>query len=463
MLTKSIKVDYNIDMASSSLSINTILNQSQYDPGTRNYISNELLSVVGRYTTLHPRPTQSVTSRGNYAILELYGTIPVPFKSVTYNIPISIQYPLGYPNAAPSFFVVPSTDMKISPSNFVSETGQANFEILKRWHNRCNTFQLIDEAIKNFSDRMPVFKRNNVSQASPSNQNYPGVVYTPPSSQLAYPGTSTYPPGHPGYPPSNPAYPGISNSYPSNSQSKPGYPGVNPAYPPNNSAYPAYNPNNSSYSPNNPSYNPAYPASNPPYNPSNPAYPPASAGLPQGGPSYIPVNTPSPRSNPFQSSKPKAYDIEKITSTYQSTIQELTKEIEILKSEQQILDKNSKEIDSLISNFNEELENGKNKKVLLEASIKNTQDWISKSSNNTYTDLSEKELLEYKNRTAMEYLELYSEEKAIEASILFLSDALNKSILPGKDVISAIKHLYADLFMKARLKEKAENLAKSSN
>ena len=72
-------------------------------------------------------------------------------------------------------------------------------------------------------------------------------------------------------------------------------------------------------------------------------------------------------------------------------------------------------------------------------------------------------MLEYRNNEAKEYLKLYSEEKALEATIQVITDAINKSVIPAKDGIQSIKQLAINFFMTARLKEKAEQLAKSNS
>ena len=81
--------------------------------------------------------------------------------------------------------------------------------------------------------------------------------------------------------------------------------------------------------------------------------------------------------------------------------------------------------------------------------------------NGNFTDISEEDLIEYRNIAAKEFLKISSQEKTLEAVIQALTDAINKSIIPAKESLSTIKQLTSDLFMTARLKEKAEKIANS--
>jgi len=55
--------------------------------------------------------------------LALCGTIPVPYKGNTYNIPVEINFFDGYPNTAPLAKVVPTENMLIKESEYVKANG----------------------------------------------------------------------------------------------------------------------------------------------------------------------------------------------------------------------------------------------------------------------------------------------------------------------------------------------------
>ena len=72
----------------------------------------------------------------------LSGTIPMPYKGNTYNIPVNIWIHSDYPNQAPIVLVTPTKDMQIKPSKIVDGNGRVYLPYLHEWKARQVRFQL---------------------------------------------------------------------------------------------------------------------------------------------------------------------------------------------------------------------------------------------------------------------------------------------------------------------------------
>lgn len=436
-------------MAYSQVNLNSAITQCHYDQQTKSYIYNEFSRLLQIHSNLSPKVVQATFNNSTFYILELVGTIPVLYQQRTYNIPIKIQIPSTYPNVAPILIVTPSPDMMIKASEYVHEDGRTTLEIQRKWNNRCQTVQLIEEAKKAFSDKMPVFRRA-ANQPPQSASSYPNIPpgyqsfqpnyvqpgynqpnpYAPQSQTIApvsgYYQGGNYPVGQPGYP----GHPGSSSTFspqPTYTQNPQGaYPNPQGAYPNPQGAYP----------------NPQGTYSNPPN---------------QVNPSPSQVNPP-PKAEP-----PKNYDYKKLAEIYSETISTLNKEIKTLTHEKEELEKKSQKITESIGNFQNEISKGDSKKQLLRASISNIQEWIQNSSNENCLDVSQEDLIEYRNPASKEYLMFFSQEKALEATATAIVEAINKTVIPAKEGFTTLRQLLKDVFLTARLKEKAEILAKKSS
>ena len=393
-------VDY-IKMTSSNSLLHNAIAQCHYDQRRKNTISQEVTSLLLTTPTLTPQSTKIMVNNTLYYILELIGTIPVPYAGVIYQIPIKIEIPVDYPNYPPLLIVTPRSDMIIKASEYVREDGTFMLKILREKNPRYTLQYLIEEAKKCFSWKMPVFKRTKNPPPSnpPSNppQAYQSMDYHPSGYPLPkYSQATSYPPGSYGQSP---------NNYPN--------PSSNP---------PTQNHLDSDFS-----------------------------SLPMG--SYV---------NPQESVEKinQNLDLMNIRAIYEQTLKELTEEIKLLTNESEGISKKSIEIEETVRNFREEIEKGVGTKEVLRASIENTREWIDACNNGNFSDLAEGELVEYRNNAAKESMILHSEEKSIEATIQAITDSMNKSVTPAKDAIIHIKQLATSLFMTSRLKEKAERIAK---
>ena len=88
---------------------------------------NQLDQLARRYPDLRIE-TQSVRVKGvgdEYTVLQ--GSIPATFKGVTYNFAIKIALPYNFPQEKPLVKAAPTEQMRVRPSEYVSEKGTVGF------------------------------------------------------------------------------------------------------------------------------------------------------------------------------------------------------------------------------------------------------------------------------------------------------------------------------------------------
>ena len=72
-----------------------------------------------------PKPDKFIFNDGaNRDMINILGTIPVPYKGHNYNIPVSLWLLETHPYHAPICYVKPTTDMQIKVSKHVDQSGK---------------------------------------------------------------------------------------------------------------------------------------------------------------------------------------------------------------------------------------------------------------------------------------------------------------------------------------------------
>uniref|UniRef100_A0A8B9Z7Z4 Tumor susceptibility 101 n=1 Tax=Buteo japonicus TaxID=224669 RepID=A0A8B9Z7Z4_9AVES len=132
-------------------------------------------------------------------LMSLSGTIPVPYRGNTYNIPICLWLLDTYPFNPPICFVKPTSSMTIKTGKHVDANGKIYLPYLHEWkYPQSDLLELIQVMIVVFGEEPPVFSRPTASSSYPP-------------YQATGPPTTSYVPGIPG---------GISN-YPAGSTPNP--------------------------------------------------------------------------------------------------------------------------------------------------------------------------------------------------------------------------------------------------
>mmetsp|Transcript_30537 Transcript_30537/g.99728 ORF Transcript_30537/g.99728 Transcript_30537/m.99728 type:complete len:377 (-) Transcript_30537:2849-3979(-) len=125
-------------------------------------------------------------------LLRFAGTVPVPYRGSTYNIPVCIWVMESYPARPPLPIVTPTSDMIITPKHrHVDMEGKVYLPYLNQWNARtCNLVEMAHAMISVFSMDPPVRARPAAAPAPPMS------TYTPP-----YPGAAPAPAPAPPPPP----------------------------------------------------------------------------------------------------------------------------------------------------------------------------------------------------------------------------------------------------------------------
>ncbi|XP_071975062.1 tumor susceptibility gene 101 protein-like [Engystomops pustulosus] len=170
-------------MAMSEVLLSRMLGKYKY----RDQTVREIMNVTGLYADLRPLPDNYVFNDGtSRELLSLAGTIPVPYKGNTYNIPICLWLLDTYPYIPPICFVKPASTMSIKTGKYVDANGKIYHPYLHDWkHPPSNLLGLIQILIVVFGEEPPVFSRS----SAPAPYMYPATG--PPNSASVNPRTET--------------------------------------------------------------------------------------------------------------------------------------------------------------------------------------------------------------------------------------------------------------------------------
>lgn len=109
-------------------------------------------------------------------ILQMSGLLSMYFKNIKYNTPMSISFPLQYPDQAPIMYVCPTPDMRISQSCTAinPSTGLVMIDYLKRWTRHSSLAESMSLLSALYSTKPPLMVAPNLP---PAQIDYPYVAY----------------------------------------------------------------------------------------------------------------------------------------------------------------------------------------------------------------------------------------------------------------------------------------------
>ena len=130
----------------------------------------DLLAALTSYKGLQPKVDNFVFDSGNEeTLIGLQGTIPIVYRSNTYNIPVCFWLQTDHPSVAPIGFVQPTHDMQIKPSQAVDYSGKITLPYLDEWkypESSLHDFMQICTLV--FGQSPPVFSKKSSSSSSSS-------------------------------------------------------------------------------------------------------------------------------------------------------------------------------------------------------------------------------------------------------------------------------------------------------
>ncbi|XP_063802420.1 tumor susceptibility gene 101 protein isoform X1 [Pseudophryne corroboree] len=170
-------------MAVSEAQLKKMLSKYKY----RDLSVREIVNVTSLYRDLKPLLDFYVFNDGtSRELLSLTGTIPVPYKGNTYNIPICLWLLDTYPYNPPICFVKPTSTMTIKTGKHVDANGKIYLPYLHEWkHPPSDLLGLIQILVVVFGEEPPVFSRS----SAPATYMYPatGPPNTPECQRKASP------------------------------------------------------------------------------------------------------------------------------------------------------------------------------------------------------------------------------------------------------------------------------------
>jgi ESCRT-I complex subunit TSG101 len=109
----------------------------------RDLVFAETIELLAAYPSLSPKTASYTHDDGRTQILLcLQGTLPIQFKSKTYNIPLAVWVPYNYPLSPPITYVTPTATMLVRPSVNVDVSGRCAGDYLAGWERRSEVARL---------------------------------------------------------------------------------------------------------------------------------------------------------------------------------------------------------------------------------------------------------------------------------------------------------------------------------
>ncbi|KDQ18507.1 hypothetical protein BOTBODRAFT_513293 [Botryobasidium botryosum FD-172 SS1] len=142
---------------------------SPYQQEDRVYLDVD--AVLASHPTLRPKTDVYTFNDGRTQLLIcVHGLLPITFRQSTYNIPVAIWLPLGYPKDVPIAYVVPTSDMLIKAGKHVDLSGSCVIPYLADWQKKseaCNLRALAEAMQDIFSREPPLYAKPKRAVSNP--------------------------------------------------------------------------------------------------------------------------------------------------------------------------------------------------------------------------------------------------------------------------------------------------------
>lgn len=414
--------------------VSGLLSKYQYQDQTKRDVCNALKL----YNSLYPKRQSFVFNDGtSKELLSLDGTIPVPYRGNTYNIPVCIWILDSHPYNAPMCYVSPTPDMEIKPSQSVDMSGRIYLPYLHEWNpNSSDLLGLIQVMIIIFGETPPVYSKPKTQEPATSSMPYPpasaggatplpnvggGSVYPP---YPATSGTSSYPYPYPNFPSTQPC---------------PYYKPTS-SYPPTTSPYPQVGSNYPSTT--------SYPATT--------SYPPASSYPPITATNNTQGNAGTISEEHIHASLLSAVE-DKLKKRLREVLAQTHAEMEVLKKTQDDLNRGKAHLVDLVTRLKGEQTDLERNICILQEKNQEMKEINSRMENEKAIDVDEAVVT-----TAPLYKQLlnaFSEENATEDAIYYLGEALRKGVIDLDVFLKHVRHLSRKQFMLRALMQKCREKA----
>ncbi|GMH19012.1 hypothetical protein Nepgr_020853 [Nepenthes gracilis] len=140
-----------------------------YSEDVKWLIRQHLLSLTDTFPSLQPKTAMFTHNDGRSVnLLQAEGTVPMPYQSVTYNIPVIIWLMELYPRHPPCVYVNPTRDMIIKrPHPHVNPSGFVSIPYLQNWiYPSSNLVDLARNLSHYFALDPPLYSRRLTSNSN---------------------------------------------------------------------------------------------------------------------------------------------------------------------------------------------------------------------------------------------------------------------------------------------------------
>ncbi|KAL3678240.1 hypothetical protein R1sor_021196 [Riccia sorocarpa] len=137
-------------------------NQLPYEEDVKWAIRQNLLALVKDYAGLQVKTAPFTHNDGRTTtLLQVFGTLPMYYRDVKYNIPVEMWLLELFPRVAPMAIVTPTQDMIIKPHHpFVDASGIVTVPYLQQWiYPRSNLVELAQNMSGVFGKDPPLYSR----------------------------------------------------------------------------------------------------------------------------------------------------------------------------------------------------------------------------------------------------------------------------------------------------------------
>lgn len=142
--------------------------------GERSAVEVQILQLLHQIHSLKPCVDNYVFNDGTQQkLFKLAGTIPIQYRSATYNIPVSLWLPLNFPKNCPICYVTPVPSMRIKAKHMhVDGQGLIYHPYLHSWQQQqSNLVELVGLLCSVFGKDPPLFAAKQKAQPNASGLN----------------------------------------------------------------------------------------------------------------------------------------------------------------------------------------------------------------------------------------------------------------------------------------------------
>eukprot|EP00916_Digyalum_oweni_P024185 GHVL01039995.1.p1 GENE.GHVL01039995.1~~GHVL01039995.1.p1 ORF type:complete len:447 (+),score=45.44 GHVL01039995.1:140-1480(+) len=417
----------------------------------------DITTSLAQYKDLRPSLEPFVFNDGRTQhLVQLEGTIPVPYKGNTYNIPLQLWIMDSHPYNPPMVYVRPTSTMQIKSGRYVDMNGKVDMPYLREWRwPKSDLMGLIQILAVTFGEECPVFSKVPARPPPPNSSHTP--YPTGPAQSMPMPGMPA--PGHTGQAP-YPSYPG-SGGYPQQYPSA--YPAA-PGYPPtsNSFGYPAtggYPASSGNFPPTQSSNQ--FPAPYGGYG-ANPPYPaPQTSFAGTQGSAATNTSTVQPNTGTVTEEHLRASLLSAVEDKMKRKLREFfaqaQAEMDVLKKTEADLTKGKDKLEKMVKDLEQEKISIESNIILLRTKNDEVKDALQKMEQTDNLEIDEAVVTT--TPLYRQLLDAFAEEQAIEDAIYYLGEALRKNVIELEVFLKRVRELSRKQFMQRALIQKCREKA----